>query len=116
MSMSYSDENGNAIPESEVELYTFLVEFPFDVEDPDYDAFEWDDWTDADVWALGPEPEPFEPSCEDREWLNRQDAVSCESDWDEYARIAEMQDRMEAVRHMDHLTDQDVIVVTGCAG
>jgi hypothetical protein len=90
-----TDQDGCVIPASEVALYDFLAEFPFDIEDEDYDACEWPCWTDLERWELGPrpEPEPFHPSDEDWQdyvmWLDRQEALEAledayrRSEWNE---------------------------------
>ena len=68
------------------------------LDDPDCgDPAEWPARTDEDIWTIGPEPLPLEPDPDD--------AGPTEADWDEYARVAEWQDRVEA---MHRVTDDDL--------
>src|SRR3954449_2212093 len=104
MSVALFDHDGYAIPFAAADE---VIECGFD--DPDYgDPADWPTWTDRDVWEDGPavaddvelEPAGFEPSQEDIEFLN----VPPGHDWEEYARIAEWQDRLEQDRR---ITDAD---------
>jgi hypothetical protein len=71
--------------------------------DSDYSPPElWPDWTDLDR---------FEPFATDAEWLNNNPTLSAisggghdsptDSDWDEYHRWSEWQDRLEAMHWID---------------
>lgn len=67
-----------------------------DDEGPGWDDPRWDE----ERWTIT-EPETFESSEEDVEFLN----IPPDHDWDEYARIAEWQDRLERARRIG---DDDV--------
>src|SRR5262245_52135301 len=104
-----TDEYGHIIPQSDVALYDSLCEFPFDIEDEDYDAHEWPDWTDANTWCLGPEIETFEPSPDDLadyvDWSASLDRGRTDQDLEEAYRLSIWQDLVELERR---ITDADL--------
>jgi hypothetical protein len=69
----------------------------------------WGPETDADVWELG--PDTYEPSEDDRRWLN--DDGPTDRDIDEAAAYAAMQDHLE---WLATIRDEDIITATGSCG
>jgi hypothetical protein len=80
----------------------------------EFDPCEWPAWSDN---ASHNQPEPFSPDEDDLRWaamaFDLPDSGLTDEDWEDYARHRAMEECLEAYHRV---TDEDIAIVTGCAG